>query len=184
MQITLCAPDRLPPPSARPPLLGVTPGEVAALHGELLAYHAAFAPHFRRAEQRHWALKYTEGQLLPLERKTIEPMADALDGGNVQALQQFIGVGGWDDAAVLVKHQRLVAETLGEGDTGVLIIDGCDFPKQGRESVGVARHRPGGTRRPAGEGGELPGQRRRLLRQRAGLRARGPAAVPARGVVR
>ncbi len=33
----------------------------------------------------------------------------------------------------------LVAETLGDPETGVLIVDGCDFPKQGRGSVGVAR---------------------------------------------
>ena len=89
MEIALRAPALPPPPSARPPLLGVAPDEVAALHDELRAYHAEFAPLFRRAEQRHWALKYTEGQLLPLERKSIEPMADALDGGNVQAMQQF-----------------------------------------------------------------------------------------------
>jgi SRSO17 transposase len=112
---------------------------VAALHDELRADHAEFAPLFRRAEQRHWALKYTEGQLLPLERTSIEPLADALDGGNVQAMQQFISVGAWEDDAVLVKHQQLVAETLGAADTGVLIVDGCDFPKQGTHSVGVAR---------------------------------------------
>lgn len=139
MAITLRAPDRLPPPSARPPLLGVTPDEVVGLHDELLAYHAEFAALFCRAEQRQWALKYMEGQLLPLERKSIEPMADALDGGNVQAMQQFIGVGAWDDAAVLAKHQQLVAESLGDAATGVLLIDGCDFPKQGTHSVGVAR---------------------------------------------
>src|SRR4051794_12593633 len=139
MEITLRAPDLLPPPSARPPLVGLTPGEIAGLHGELVAYHAAFAPLFQRAEQRHWALKYTEGQLLPLERKSIEPMADALDGGDVQAMQQFIGLGAWDDDAVLARHQELVAATLGDVATGVLIVDGCDFPKQGTHSVGVAR---------------------------------------------
>ncbi len=37
------------------------------------------------------------------------------------------------------RHQALAAETLGDSDTGVLIIDGCDFPKQGTHSVGVAR---------------------------------------------
>src|SRR5215218_1544128 len=139
MEITLRAPSLAPPPSARPPLVELTPDEVAALHAELVAYHAAFAPLFQRAEQRRWALKYLEGQLLPLERKSIEPMADALEGGNVQAMQQFIGLGAWDDAAVLARHQQLVAETLGDPETGVLIVDGCDFPKQGRHSVGVAR---------------------------------------------
>ena len=91
MQITLCAPDQLPPPSARPPLDALGAEAVAALHDELVAYHREFAPLFARAEQRHWALKYTEGQLLPLERKSIEPMAEALDGGNVQALQHRPG---------------------------------------------------------------------------------------------
>jgi SRSO17 transposase len=139
MEITLRASACVPPPSARPPLVNLTPDEVMALHDELEAYHRAFAPQFHRAEQRHWALKYTEGQLLPLERKSIEPLADALVGGNVQAMQQFIGLGAWDDDAVLAKHQQLVAETLGAADTGVLIVDGCDFPKQGMHSVGVAR---------------------------------------------
>jgi SRSO17 transposase len=139
MEITLRAPGLSPPPSARPPLDALTPEEVAGLHDELLAYHREFAPLFHREEQRHWALKYTEGQLLPLERKSIEPMADALAGGNVQAMQQFIGLGAWDDEAVLQRHRQLVAETLGDPVTGALIVDGCDFPKQGTHSVGVAR---------------------------------------------
>ncbi len=139
MEIALRAPELVPPPSARRPLVGLAPDEVAALHDALVAYHAAFAPLFQRAEQRHWALKYLEGQLLPLERKSIEPMADALVGGNVQAMQQFIGLGAWDDDAVLARHQQEVAETLGDLATGVLIVDGCDFPKQGTHAVGVAR---------------------------------------------
>jgi len=139
MQVTLRAPDRLPPPSARPPLVELVPEAVEALHDELLAYHAAFAPLFRREEQRRWARKYLEGQLLPLERTSIEPMADALVGGNVQARQQFISSGAWDDDAVLAKQHELVAATLGDAATGVLIVAGCDFPKQGPHSVGVAR---------------------------------------------
>ncbi len=57
----------------------------------------------------------------------------------MQALQQFIGLGAWDDEAVLARHQELVGATLGDPETGVLIVDGCDFPKQGAHSVGVAR---------------------------------------------
>ncbi len=138
MEITLRAPALPPPPSARLPQIGLTPDQVAALHDELLAYHREFAPLFCRAEQRHWALKYLEGQLLPLERKSIEPMADALPGGNVQAMQQFISLGAWDDDTVLARHQQVVAASLGDAATGVLIVDGCDFPKQGAHSVGVA----------------------------------------------
>jgi SRSO17 transposase len=127
------------PPSAQPPVLGLTPADVQDVVEALDVYCAQFAPLFRRSEQRQWARKYLEGQLLDLERKSIEPMALALAGGNVQAMQQFISAGGWDDEAVLSTHQRLVADTLGDATTGVLILDGCDFPKQGAASVGVAR---------------------------------------------
>jgi SRSO17 transposase len=128
-----------PPPSGQPPELNLVPADVEALAAELVAYHAEFAPLFRRAEQRHWALAYLQGQLLELERKSIEPMALALEGGDVQAMQPFISQGAWDDELILAHHQQLVAETLGDGATGVLILDGCDFPKQGTHSVGVAR---------------------------------------------
>jgi SRSO17 transposase len=128
-----------PPPSAQPPVLELTPADVRELTNDLEVYCAQFAPAFRRSEQRVWARKYLEGQLLDLRRKSIEPMALAVAGGNVQAMQQFISEGGWEDEAVLRKHQALVADTLGDARTGVLILDGCDFPKQGAESVGVAR---------------------------------------------
>ena len=128
-----------PPPSAQPPVLDLTPADIEDLTEALNVYCAQFEGLFQRSEQRLWARKYLEGQLLDLERKSIEPMALALAGGNVQAMQQFISEGRWDDAAVLHQHQQLVADTLGDAATGVLILDGCDFPKQGQESVGVAR---------------------------------------------
>jgi len=77
--------------------------------------------------------------LLDLERTTIEPLARALPEGDVQALQQLISQSPWDAEAVLLRHQEIVAATRGDAATGVLIVDGCDFPKQGPESVGVAR---------------------------------------------
>lgn len=127
-----------PPPSARPaaPLTGE---DVTGLAEALVGYHEQFAACFRRTEQRHWARKYLEGQLSSIPRKSVEPMALAVEGGNVQAMQQFISIGAWDDEAVLAQHQHLVGETLGDAEYGVLILDGCDFPKQGGESVGVAR---------------------------------------------
>ena len=139
MEIIPSAAVLTPPPSGQPPVINLAARDVEALADELLAYHAHFASLFQRSEQRTWALTYLQGQLADLERKSIEPMALALPDGNVQALQQFISLGAWDDAAVLKTHQQLVADTLGDPQTGVLIIDGCDFPKQGSHSVGAAR---------------------------------------------
>jgi SRSO17 transposase len=139
MNIIPSAPALQPPPSGQPPVVNLVPRDVQALADELLAYHAHFAPLFQREEQRHWALIYTQGQLSDLQRKSIEPLALAHPDGNVQAMQQFISLGAWDDGAVLHTHRLLVADTLGDADSGVLIIDGCDFPKQGSHSVGVAR---------------------------------------------
>ena len=127
------------PPSAQPPTPNLAPRDVERLAADLVAYHARFAPLFQRSEQRRAALLYLHGQLLDLERKTIEPLAHAVVGGDVQALQQFIGQSPWDAEAVLHAHQAYVGETLGDAEEGAFIIDGCDFPKQGTESVGVAR---------------------------------------------
>jgi len=117
--------------------MNIAPRQVEGLLEKLVSYHQRFASTFRRPEQRVWSRKYLEGQLLELERKSIEPMAKAVAGGNVQAMQQFISQSAWSDDEVIAIHQTQVAQTLGQAE-GVLILDGCDFPKQGDESVGVA----------------------------------------------
>jgi SRSO17 transposase len=121
-----------------PPVLDLTPKEIEALADELVDYHAAFADLYYRVEQAHWGHKYLQGLMLPIERKAIQPMAMALEGGNIQAMQQFIGQGRWQDEKLLQKHWQLVDETLGEED-GVYIVDDSGFPKKGEHSVGVAR---------------------------------------------
>lgn len=126
-----------PPPSGRLPQVNLAPRHLEGLLAKLEAYHQTFAPCFGRKEPRQWALKYMEGQMLELERKSIEPMAQALAGGNIQAMQQFISDSVWSDEALIIRHQQQVAHTLGTGE-GVVILDGCDFPKQGEDSVGVA----------------------------------------------
>jgi SRSO17 transposase len=107
---------------------------------ELVTYHAQFHDLFQRREQREWSAFYLRGQLADLERKTVEPMVLALHGPDLAAVragQQFLGEGAWEDGPILARHQRLVAESLGESD-GVVICDGSGFPKQGTHSVGVA----------------------------------------------
>ncbi len=121
-----------------PPPLDLTPEEIEGLADELIAYHAEFVDLYYRVEQAHWGHMYLQGLMAPIESKAIQPMAMALEGGDIQAMQQFIGQGQWQDEKLLKKHWQLVNETLGEED-GVWIVDGSGFPKKGDHSVGVAR---------------------------------------------
>lgn len=123
------------------PLLNLSPEEVESLLDELEAYHAIYRPLFGRREQREWSKKYLIGLLMELPRKSVEPMVLAMEGASekaVRAMQQFISEGAWADEVLLSQHWREVDKDLGEA-TGVLTLDGSDFHKQGKESVGVKR---------------------------------------------
>lgn len=129
------------PPSSQTPKGNLAPRDLEGIAKELVTYHAFFHDLFQRREQREWSAFYLRGQLAELERKTVEPMVLALKGPDLAAVragQQFLGEGAWEDAPILARHQRLVAQELGEPD-GIVIFDGSGFPKQGTHSVGVAR---------------------------------------------
>jgi SRSO17 transposase len=128
-------------PTLTVPVLDLTPGDLDTILDELRAFHAIFSPLFRRPEQRVWSQDYLHGLLLEISRKSIEPMILHLRGADhnaVRAMQQFVSEGAWDDAAILRRLWHELASDLEDAD-GVLILDGSDFPKQGQESVGVAR---------------------------------------------
>jgi SRSO17 transposase len=132
---------RSAPPSATKPTGNLAPRDVEQLAAELAAYHAEYADLYGRREQRECAEFFLRAQLSDLERKTVEPMVLATKGHDanaVRAVQQFLGEGRWDDAAILTRREELVAADIGEVD-GVLICDGSGFPKKGEHSVGVAR---------------------------------------------
>ncbi|MBA3972591.1 MAG: IS701 family transposase, partial [Candidatus Solibacter sp.] len=64
-----------------------------------------------RSERRRRGSVYVRGLLLNGERKSIEPMAQRLPDGNVQAMQQFIGQSPWEWNPVWEKlGQRMTAE--------------------------------------------------------------------------
>lgn len=120
------------------PPLDLSEHEVQCLAEELTAYRSEFDGLFARREQAQWAGAYLTGLLQPGIRKSAEVIALNVPAAVVRDVQRFVGEGAWDDRAVLDKHAELVAESLGCHD-GVLIVDGSDFPKQGKHSVGVGR---------------------------------------------
>ena len=88
---------------------------------------------------------YCTGLLLPVQRKSVEPMAAHLAPTRVrsehQRLHHFVADAAWSDDAVLAAVRDYVLEKVAPraGKPEVLLIDDTGFPKQGRHSVGVAR---------------------------------------------
>jgi len=94
-----------------------------------------------RSERRHWGSVYVRGLLLDGKRKSIEPMANRMPEGNVQAMQQFINQSPWPHEPLRQKlAEKLVREML---PAQAWIIDDTGFPKKGKHSVGVAKQYSG-----------------------------------------
>jgi SRSO17 transposase len=97
--------------------------------------------HADRQEPLH---DYCLGLLMPIERKSVAPMAAVTAPAQVaakhQSLLHFVGNAPWSDAAMLAKVSELVLPTIeGSGPIEAWIIDDTGFPKKGRHSVGVSR---------------------------------------------
>ena len=93
---------------------------------------------------RHAGLKgYCTGLMLPLARKSVEPMAAGLEPLRVsarhQALHHFVAKSEWSDAVVLERVRQWVTPALGLQDGCYWIVDDTGVPKKGKHSVGVAR---------------------------------------------
>jgi SRSO17 transposase len=120
------------------PQFALDPRDVEGFMDELHGFQTAFRECFARREPRDHFFHYMVGQFSELERKSIEPMALQVEGGNVRAMQRGISDAVWDDAQMLRTYHRLVNDDMGAPE-GVVIFDESGFPKQGHDSVGVAR---------------------------------------------
>jgi SRSO17 transposase len=109
---------------------------------ELTGFHEQFAHCFHRSESRGHFFKYMAGQFSSLERKSIEPIALAIQGGNVRGMQHFASDTIWDEEQMIHTYRNLVNVDLGHPD-GALIFDESGFEKKGNESVGVGRQYSG-----------------------------------------
>src|ERR671930_580643 len=85
------------------PQLTVEHGEVEGFLHELRGFHAAFRDCFARSEPREQFFRYMMGQFSALERKSIEPIALHVQGGNIRAMQRCIS-GAVSDAGKM--HRR------------------------------------------------------------------------------
>jgi SRSO17 transposase len=94
-----------------------------------------------RVTNRGHLRTYVSGQLSDLQRKSIEPMADAA-GQSPRTLQEFLGLLRWDGGAMRDVVQRRVAEVHAHPHS-VGIIDETSFHKQGNKTACVQRQHCG-----------------------------------------
>lgn len=94
-------------------------------------------------DRRVGLMDYCQGLMLPIKRKSVEPLAAHMDPEHVQAkhqsLHHFVAKSPWSDAAVLTEVRAIVQPDLGLEGGCYWIIDDTGSPKQGKHSVGVAR---------------------------------------------
>jgi SRSO17 transposase len=93
---------------------------------------------------RHAGLKgYCTGLMLPLSRKSVEPMAARVDplhaSARHQSLHHFVAKAEWSDEEMLRRVAQWVVPKMDMSGGGFWIIDDTGFPKKGKHSVGVAR---------------------------------------------
>src|SRR5499433_128412 len=120
------------------PTFDVQVSDVEGFMDELQEFQSVFHDCFARSEARGHFLDYMVGQYSPLPRKSIEPMALAVEGGGVRSLHRFLSETVWDEEQMRWNYHQLVADALGEPD-GVLMFDESGFVKKGKDSAGVAR---------------------------------------------
>jgi len=87
--------------------------------------------------RRKWAPVYLLGLLTPLERKSIQPMAQQLAPADAEQLHHFVAASGWETAPLESELARKAQHLVG-GHEAYLIVDDTTLPKKGRCSVGVA----------------------------------------------
>lgn len=93
---------------------------------------------------RHASLRdYCQALMLPIARKSVEPMAAHAAPLNVRAKHQsmhhFVANSTWSDVAVLDRIRRWVEPLLKIATGYFWIVDDTGLPKKGTHSVGVAR---------------------------------------------
>jgi SRSO17 transposase len=104
---------------------------------DLTRFLHQFDGYFGRVTTRRYLDVYIEGQLGPLPRKSLEPMADAF-GVPPRNLQEFLGLFRWDEQGVRDELQQYVARRH-DSPHSVGAIDETSFVKKGDQTACVQR---------------------------------------------
>src|SRR5437660_12242556 len=90
----------------------MTEDEVRAAAGRLVQFHERFAPLFGKEQAQDHPYTYVKGLMVCPERKSIQPVALNVGGGQVSALQKFVNIAHWDHDDVDAEIQAAFADEL------------------------------------------------------------------------
>ena len=108
------------------------------VYGAFGDFHAYFGPLFGRREARDHSRHYLQALLVQSgERRNAENLSETVPT-SARVMQRFLTESPWDDDAVIGRLQEHLSPRLGHPEA-VWVLDGSDFPKQGRKSAGQFR---------------------------------------------
>ena len=117
--------------------------ELESLKPALEGFAHQFDDCIKTVPSRRHLLRYMNGQLGPLPRKSIEPMALDQDVP-VRTLQEFLSIHRWDEDAVGRRLRELLVRDHADANA-IGVIDETSFAKKGVKTPGVQRQYCGHT---------------------------------------
>ena len=122
------------------------PMDKAMLNGlaiDLKEFTKRFDSCFQSTPSREHLAAYIQGQIGPLQRKSVEPIA--LQGGiKPRTLQQFLSAHKWDEGEMRARVRGIVATDHADPNA-LSVIDETSFNKKGNKTIGVKRQWCGHT---------------------------------------
>jgi SRSO17 transposase len=119
--------------------LNLDSDDIEMMAKELVDFHRCFHDAYGRIEHHRLGLAYLSGLMSNAEAKSVEPIAlEFLDKKSVRSMQMFMKNFRWDHDCMQRTHQQMLAELIASPEA-MITVDGSDFLKKGKESVGVAR---------------------------------------------
>ena len=120
-----------------PETMGMDAQTILELKPALTGYLKTVKGCMGRATNQGHRETYVRGQLCDLERKSVEPMADAA-GQSPRTLQEFLSLLRWDEEAVRDRLQQRVAQQHTHLHS-VGVIDETSFAKKGKKTACVQK---------------------------------------------
>lgn len=113
----------------------MTIDQIRSLAPALAEFLDAFADCFGRSEPREHLAQYVRGQLSPLQRKSVEPIA-LFNNVAPRTLQEFLNSDVWDQARARDRVQQIIAREHAD-PKAIGILDDSGHAKSGKKTPGV-----------------------------------------------